>query len=58
MSLEIRDDIEVWDVIDAALNLVDFVAKKYNITTYDGWECPYFQQLAKELYWEVKDEDG
>ncbi len=55
MSLELRDDIEVWDIISAAVDLIDFVREKHNITTYDGWQCPYFRELVKELYWEVDD---
>ena len=57
MSLEIRDDIEVWDIITTALDLCDSVIEKYGIKTMDGWQCPYFRALAKELYWEVNDDD-
>jgi hypothetical protein len=58
VSLETRDDIEVWDIIIAALDLCDSVIEKYNIKTMDEWQCPYFRALAKELYWEVEDADG
>ena len=54
--LEIRDDIEVWDIIDAALELCDFVIEKYNIKTHDDWQCPHFKRLAKQLYWETREE--
>lgn len=55
MSLEIREDIEVWDIIDAAVELVEFVKHQHNITTYEEWQCPYFRALVKSLYWEVED---
>jgi len=57
VSLEIRDDIEVWDIIEAALDLCDSVIKKYDIKKHEEWQCPYFRRLAEQLYWEVKDED-
>jgi hypothetical protein len=54
--LEIRDDIEVWDIIEVALELCDSVIEKYDIKTYDAWQCPHFKRLAKTLYWETEEE--
>lgn len=58
MSFELKEDIEVWDIINAAVELCDFVMSKHTVQTYEEFTCPYFRALVKELYWEVKDADG
>ena len=50
--LELKEDIEVWDIINEAVNLLNDVIKRYNIRSYDDFTCPYMKALAKELFYE------
>jgi hypothetical protein len=52
--LELKEDVEYPDIVTNAYELVEFVVKKYNIKTFDEFTCPYFKDLAKEMYYEVK----
>jgi hypothetical protein len=56
--LELIDgNTDVWEIIESADALMEFVIKKYNIQTFDEFRCPYMKELAKSLYVEVDDGD-
>ncbi len=42
---------EYFIVREAAFNLINFVAKKYDIKDYDGFTCPYMKKLAETIYY-------
>jgi len=57
--LELIDgNTDVWEIIEASVDLMEFVINKYNIKTFDEFTCPYMKALAKTLYVEVEDANG
>ena len=54
--LELKDDVEYPDIVDAAMRLCNFVINNHKIKTYEEVRCPYFRTLIKEMYREVEED--
>jgi hypothetical protein len=55
--LELIDgNTEIWEIVETAHDLMEFVIGTHNIQTFDEFRCPYMKALAKSLYVEVEDD--
>ena len=52
--LELKEDIEVWDIINEAVNLLNHVIATHSITSFEEFTCSFMKALAKQLYYEIE----